>query len=174
MTDNKAIAVGDIVFIKNFKRFGPGRVTEIYGGNAAIERCFPKEGEINFMGQQSISSLIPISKVELASTQGCQDEPLNVRTFRKIVNDMADLYKRKNEAYGNSFDRSVKKYGAIAALTRISDKFNRLESLVLGAKNDVPDESIYDTLTDLASYCVMTSMVLKAVAVEKDDFENVK
>lgn len=70
------------------------------------------------------------------------------------------------KAYGNSFDRSVKKYGAIAALTRISDKFNRLESLVLGAKNDVPDESIYDTLTDLASYCVMTSMVLKAMAVE--------
>lgn len=98
MTDNKAIAVGDIVFIQIFKRFGPGRVTEICGGDADIERCFPKDGEVNFIGQQSISSLIPISKVELASTQECQDEPLNVRTFRKIVNDMADLYKRKNES----------------------------------------------------------------------------
>ena len=55
------------------------------------------------------------------------------------------------------FGRSVEKYGAISALTRISDKFNRLESLILAnEKAEINDESLDDTLKDLAAYCIMT------------------
>lgn len=84
----------------------------------------------------------------------------NVEMFRTLANEMADLYEKKNAAYGNSFSRSVEKYGIIAGLTRLSDKFNRAENLILGAKNDVADESLADTLMDMASYSIMLLMEL--------------
>lgn len=90
------------------------------------------------------------------------NEPVKIQTdadfFRDITNRMADTFERKNSTYGNSFAKSVNKYGMIAALTRISDKFNRIENLILGGSNNVPDESIKDTLLDLACYSVMTLM----------------
>lgn len=81
--------------------------------------------------------------------------------FCDITNEMAATYERKNHTYGDSFGISVRKYGLIAALTRISDKFNRIENLILGAENKVPDESLLDSLKDLGCYCVMTIMAIE-------------
>lgn len=85
----------------------------------------------------------------------------SVEKFRKITTEMSNLYERKNKDYGNSFSISVQKYGLISALTRISDKFNRLESLVLNKNTPcVENETLKDTLLDLASYCIMTTIEL--------------
>lgn len=81
--------------------------------------------------------------------------------FKSIANGLADLYERKNSDYGDSFGRSYEKYGSISSLTRISDKFNRLESLMLGKEQKVQDEKVEDTLADMASYCIMTIMEMK-------------
>lgn len=108
-----------------------------------------------------------------SSVEANSIESPNVESFRRIATSITELYSRKNEAYGDSFSRSVYKYGPIAALTRISDKFNRIENLILGAKNTVPDESLYDTLLDLASYSIMTVMAIKALEPQPVDFENV-
>ena len=78
-------------------------------------------------------------------------------TFQQLTNQMNETYEKKNHDYGNSFDISLDKYGLIAALTRISDKFNRLETLILKNDAKVKDEKLEDTLLDLASYCVMTN-----------------
>lgn len=86
------------------------------------------------------------------------NRPDNTHIFQQVTAYMNDLYKRKNTAYGDSFSRSVQKYGLIAALTRISDKFNRLETLLLNPNIAHNDEKVSDTLLDLASYCVMTLM----------------
>ena len=95
--------------------------------------------------------------------------PDNVQRFRRISQDLANLYALKNEDYGDSFGRSVEKYGLISALTRISDKFNRLESLILAHGNaKVSDESLDDTLTDLAAYCIMT-LVAREQQKEKEN-----
>ena len=83
-----------------------------------------------------------------------------VKQFKDIVESMAQLYEKKNADYGDSFGVSVKKYGLISALTRISDKFNRLEKLVLKQDRQVDDERLEDTLLDLESYCVMTVIEL--------------
>lgn len=56
------------------------------------------------------------------------------------------------------FGISVRKYGKISALTRISDKFNRLENLILNGECEIKDESIKDTLMDLANYAIMLYM----------------
>lgn len=95
--------------------------------------------------------------------------PKSVFRFREIVDEMAKTYEKKNHDYGDSFGISVRKYGKIAALTRISDKFNRIENLILNGNTQVKDESLKDTLLDLANYAVMTVM-----AIENNDFENVE
>lgn len=42
-----------------------------------------------------------------------------------------------------------------AILIRLNDKLNRLETLMNGAEQHVSDESVEDTLLDLANYCIM-------------------
>lgn len=81
--------------------------------------------------------------------------------FKEIALNLAELYKKKNTAYGDSFGASISKYGMIAGLTRISDKFNRMENLILHPETDTNDERLEDTLLDMAAYCIMLSMELK-------------
>ena len=80
-----------------------------------------------------------------------------VERFEILTARLADTYRRKNADYGDSFGKSVERYGIIAALTRMSDKWNRLENLILkGGESLVGDESVLDTLIDLAAYALMT------------------
>ena len=79
-----------------------------------------------------------------------------MRTFREITNEMEALYERKNKDYGNSFGDTYERLGIISAVTRIQDKTNRLVNLVTGKQQAVNDESVRDTLIDLANYAVMT------------------
>lgn len=83
-----------------------------------------------------------------------------IEEHKKLVAFVHDVYVRKNHDYGDSFGRSFKKYGIVAALVRMEDKWNRLENLAGGAKQKVMDESIRDTCLDLANYCLMTVMEL--------------
>lgn len=77
--------------------------------------------------------------------------------FKDIVKGMIETYVRKNHDYGNSFDKSLDKFGLVASVVRIGDKMNRIESLVQ-KKAMVQDESIRDTLLDMANYAIMTVM----------------
>lgn len=83
----------------------------------------------------------------------------NVQPFVDITTDMAKTYAAKNHDYGNSFEQSCDKFGIIASVVRLGDKMNRIESLVT-KKAEVKDESIKDTLLDLANYAIMTVMWL--------------
>ena len=82
--------------------------------------------------------------------------------FRAIAEDIAALYEKKDALYGDSFGSTYEKLGIISAITRISDKYNRLCNLTTAATN-INDlgESIEDTLKDMAAYCIMTLMKLK-------------
>jgi hypothetical protein len=97
----------------------------------------------------------------LASGFDLTNPPPNVRRFAELCIAMTQTYDRKNTDYGDSFSRSVQRYGKIAALTRMSDKWNRLENLMLSNDSKVKDESVTDTLIDLASYALMTVMELE-------------
>lgn len=85
----------------------------------------------------------------------------NVEQFKKIATELGELYEKKNKAYGNSFSDTYKKLGIISAVTRISDKFNRLCNLATNPDIDNLGESLEDTLRDMASYCIMTVMELE-------------
>lgn len=125
------------------------------------------------MGEQTPCKISPADDRPVISFDENADKtrliPKSVFRFRDIVDEMAKTYEKKNTDYGDSFGISVRKYGNIAALTRISDKFNRIENLILNGNAQVKDESLKDTLLDLANYAIMTVM-----AIEDNDFENVK
>lgn len=82
-----------------------------------------------------------------------------VQSFMDITTNMAKTYAAKNHDYGNSFEQSCDKFGIIASVVRLGDKMNRIESLAV-KKAEVKDESIKDTLLDLANYAIMTVMWL--------------
>ena len=84
-----------------------------------------------------------------------------VETFSKIVTEMTELYAKKNHDYGNSFDEGCDKIGAGYPLGRLLDKMNRLIAC-MGKEDEMQiNESIEDTLKDLACYSVMTLSYLK-------------
>lgn len=78
-----------------------------------------------------------------------------------LCNRLNSIYEQKNKAYGNSFGETFEKLGIISAVTRISDKYNRLVNLATHPDVDKGDEAIEDTLLDMANYCLMTYMELK-------------
>ena len=78
-------------------------------------------------------------------------------TFSDITKDMTELYERKNKDYGNSFDKTLNEFGIVAGLIRLNDKMNRVNS-IYNKDISVKDESLEDTLIDLANYAVMTLM----------------
>ena len=77
----------------------------------------------------------------------------DIERFESIINDMLELYKKKNANYGNSFERLYNDLGPIAGLVPLHNKLDRLTNLVKGGKNDF--ESIEDTLIDLANYAIL-------------------
>ncbi len=72
-----------------------------------------------------------------------------------IMREMLKTYRDKNADYGDSFAKSYEEFGMTAPVVRMSDKMERLKSLSK-AEASVKDESIRDTLIDLANYAMMT------------------
>ena len=85
-----------------------------------------------------------------------------IEMHKNLCEELNDVYKRKNHDYGDSFGETFDKLGIISAVTRISDKYNRLVSLCIKSEEErkVKDESITDTLLDMANYCIMTVIEL--------------
>jgi hypothetical protein len=77
-----------------------------------------------------------------------------------ICQKLNQVYKAKNHDYGDSFGDTYKKLGIISAVTRLSDKINRLMSLAVSHDAQVKDEKIEDTLLDMANYAIMTLIEL--------------
>lgn len=74
-----------------------------------------------------------------------------------------NLWLPKNTAYGDSFHNLYEDLGIISAVTQITHKYNRLKTLAKDKNNniDTGDESIVDTLLDMANYCIMTVMEIE-------------
>lgn len=95
-------------------------------------------------------------------TDNCTcDKPVDSRhPFQVITDNMFKIYCKKNKDYGNSFDRSLDKWGLSVAAIRLGDKLNRFESYIKNGSFAVNDEGVRDTLMDLATYAIMTVMRL--------------
>lgn len=85
-----------------------------------------------------------------------------IEQHAKICDEMNKLYEQKNKDYGDSFSKSFEEYGLTMPCIRLEDKLNRLKSLVKNGSLQVKDESIVDTLKDLANYAIMTVIEIES------------
>ena len=83
-----------------------------------------------------------------------------VNAFEDITINLRNLYDAKNRDYGDSFGQSFQKWGLPMSCIRLGDKLNRLESFAQKKDMQVDDESVEDTLMDMANYAIMTLVEL--------------
>lgn len=91
------------------------------------------------------------------STYGGKDKVENTKVFELVCKDLLQLYEKKNADYGDSFYETYSTFGLTTTCIRLHDKLKRLESLSKKDGNgEVKDESVDDTLRDIANYAIMT------------------
>lgn len=82
-----------------------------------------------------------------------------VAHHKAICTELSELYARKNGDYGDAFHLSFIEEGMAMARIRLGDKLNRFKTLTKDPNSqNVKDESVRDTLIDLANYAIMTVM----------------
>jgi len=77
---------------------------------------------------------------------------------KQICEKLNETYEKKNHDYGDSFGKIYQELGIISAVTRLCDKMNRIKVLATKPEDErkVKDETIKDTLLDMANYAIMT------------------
>ena len=81
---------------------------------------------------------------------------------KELCDMMHDLYCRKNADYGDAFHRVFKEEGVASCRIRLSDKLYRFRKLTQDAETQkVKEESITDTLIDLANYALLSILELE-------------
>lgn len=73
-----------------------------------------------------------------------------------LMNQNLELYKKKNADYGNSFAEVYKELGFESGLAQILHKVNRIKGIYKNGKVEIENDSIIDSLVDLANYSLMT------------------
>lgn len=85
-----------------------------------------------------------------------------VDRHQALCKELNELYAKKNHDYGDSFHQTFLEEGFAMSRIRLSDKFNRFKAL---SRKDherlVKDESLRDTLLDLANYAIMTVLEME-------------
>ena len=85
-----------------------------------------------------------------------------IEKHKQICDELNTLYAKKNHDYGDSFHLSFVEEGMAMARIRLGDKYNRFKTLSRSTKQEVSDESIRDTLIDLANYAIMTILEMES------------
>ena len=80
---------------------------------------------------------------------------------KSLTDQLQETLLTKNHDYGNSFSKSIEEYGNVVMCIRIGDKLNRLKTLVRRQEQQVSDESVTDTLMDLAGYAILSLVEIK-------------
>lgn len=106
--------------------------------NFEEEHCIPAGSDYD---------LDKVNVVQTANTSGI--------SFGDICASMIELHDKKNADYGNAFTKSMDIFGSPYLVSRLHDKVQRLINFSLGAEVKVKDETVLDTLMDLACYAVM-------------------
>ena len=81
--------------------------------------------------------------------------------FLEYTNHLADVLNQKNLAYGDSLTKSLDEDGLLVLKIRLGDKFNRVSSLIKKNELKENDESLEDTLLDMAGYSILGLKWLK-------------
>jgi ABC-type phosphate transport system substrate-binding protein len=83
--------------------------------------------------------------------------------FDNVLSKMKDIVRKKNNDYTSNINafKNFEEFGTYGFLVRMNDKLSRLKNLILNNKNPYVNESLEDTLIDLANYSVLLFLYLK-------------
>ena len=87
-----------------------------------------------------------------------------VQCFDDAVEHMKSVFRVKRIDYGPTTTETYTRFGMVSMLTRMYDKIGRLENLIVHRNGEHPcvvDESIDDTLFDLANYAIIALLERK-------------
>jgi len=93
-----------------------------------------------------------------------------LREFKRLTDQMYSITQVKNNDYGSTEDplANFSEFGEFGFLVRMSDKWKRIKTALYEKRElAVKDETVEDTLLDLANYCVL---LLCWRAAQRDDF----
>ena len=89
--------------------------------------------------------------------------------YMDIINKLKETFLKKNHDYGSSVKKNYDKFEAYGkneglkyVFGRIAEKHDRLENLIYGDHtNQVTDESVEDTLLDMANYAILAAVSIQ-------------
>jgi len=91
--------------------------------------------------------------------------PSEYLTFLKEEHRIEEeITMQRNGDYSGKDDdcfSNFRKYGEIQFLSRMYEKFNRCENIIMKGNAQCQDETVQDTLRDLSNYCHLLSGFLK-------------
>ena len=79
------------------------------------------------------------------------------KIYKENLVKLEELFNKKQEAFEDTFSSLFKKYGLIGTTIKISDKFSKLQKLLLINNSN---ETIKKYLLDIANYCMLTLVEL--------------
>ncbi|MBD3256777.1 MAG: DUF1599 domain-containing protein [Candidatus Lokiarchaeota archaeon] len=95
-------------------------------------------------------------------------EEKQMSCFQSTLEEMRRIHERKNHDYSpnaefGNFHESLRVNipPHIGAFIRLQDKYTRICNLLSGAEQQVKDETIYDTLIDLANYAIIVYCLMR-------------
>ena len=83
-----------------------------------------------------------------------------VDLHKQICESLNVICAKKNADYNDSFGKARKEIPNYT-LGKLYDKFERYRNLSQNKERQVKDESLMDTLFDLANYCIMEAIELE-------------
>lgn len=150
--ENKKNMERDInIEFENFVRQKYGKDSQIVRNAGDWDEWRKEHGDVLQDEQPRVRHTI--GYLEPDQTKMLQEAAFNYDTLLK---KMQDTHARKNSDYGDAAYKGYKKYGDYYFLVQLNNKLSRLESLTIGDHvQQVMDESIDDTLMDMANYAIM-------------------
>lgn len=97
-----------------------------------------------------------IMSLLVSTVQYLRETYVYLSKLEDVYQELLDTVIRKNIDYGSSFDKGVADFGVPGFLIRLYDKENRIKSLMTQNSEALVQESMYDTLLDLAGYSLLT------------------
>jgi hypothetical protein len=85
-----------------------------------------------------------------------------VKRHEDLCRELNAIYEKKNHDYGDSFHQTFVEEGYAMSRIRLSDKLSRFKALSKDPEHQkVNDESVRDTLMDMANYALMTVLEME-------------
>jgi len=87
------------------------------------------------------------------------NETSRTEQYLKVHDEAFELFKKKNNDYGDAFAT----HGTVGIIVRLGDKISRLLSVTQKGINLVDSESLRDTLIDIHNYAAMGIMLIDEI-----------